>query len=273
MSLTQQFLITSILPLSFLGIAVYLWRKGTRRRQVFVRWLATLILAAVWASSLLRFYGGLTFSEPLIFAWGVVGIYAFNLAAISLLYTTFSHVGTQINQNRVALGVSLLLWVATLAIDPRLWPYYIPDFIVAGQLIDHADLWQSLWIVSWLIPIIAAFVSTQRINVGLPNSLYRNQVQYWLLVLFLFLISSILNAFQQPQQIVWQEAGVLIAIIAGVLGTLSITQSYLPDLQLGFRQLLIRLSGTFIIFLDHAGFPMVFYPRHYTAARKRIYHQ
>ncbi len=248
MNLTQQFLIISILPFSFIGMAVYLWRTGTRRRQVLGRWFVTLILAAVWAGSILRFFGGRSFSKSLVFSWGVVGTYAFSLTIIGLLLTTFRHIGTPVNQNRVALSVSVFLWIASVAIDPQVWPYKIAGFVIAGQPINHFDLWASLWVTSWLIPIIAAFISTQRVNVGLPNSLYRNQVQYWLLVLFLFFIGSLLNSIQQPGQPGWQEIGVIITIMAGVVGTLSITQTHLPDLQLGIRQLLSRLSGTLIIF-------------------------
>ena len=248
MNLTQQFLIIAILPFSFIGMAVYLWRTGTRRRQVLGRWLVTLILAAVWASSILRFFGGISFAPSLVFSWGVVGTYAFSLTSIGILFTTFSHIGTPVYQNRIGLLVSAILWIASLAIDPQVWPYKIANFVIAGQTINHFDLWASLWVTSWLIPIIAAFISTQRVNVGLPNSLYRNQVQYWLLVLFLFFAGSLLNSIQQPGQPGWQEAGVIITIMAGLVGTLSITQTHLPDLQLGIRQLLSRLSGTIIIF-------------------------
>ena len=248
MSLTQQFLIISILPLSFIGMAVYLWRTGTRRRQLFGRWFVTLILAAVWASSILRFYGGLTFSTPIVFSWSVVGTYAFSLTMLGVLVTTFSHIGTPVNQNRVAFIVSFFLWIATVALDPQIWPYQIAPLPLAGQRIDHMTLWMSLWTVSWFLPLIAAFISTQRVNVGLPTSLYRNQVQYWLLVLILFLVGGVLNAIQQPGQPGWQEAGIIVAFIAGVVGTMSITQTHLPDLQLGIRQLLSRLSGTLIIF-------------------------
>ena len=249
MNLTQQFLIISILPLSFIGMAVYLLRKRTRRRHVVGRWLITLLSAAVWASSILRFFGGRAFSYPLVFTWGLIGIYAFSLTIIGVLFTTFSHIDTPSNHNRAALAVGIVLWGSSLALESRIWPYEIPAFTLAGQSIHHFDIWYAVWTASWLVPLIAAFITTQRVNVGLPNSLYRNQVQYWLLVLVFFLAGGVLNAIQQTGPSGWHQAGVLLAIIAGFVGTISITQTYLPDLQLGLRQFLSRLSGTLIIFI------------------------
>ncbi|MCP5097501.1 MAG: GAF domain-containing protein [Chloroflexi bacterium] len=249
MNLTQQFLIISILPLSFIVMILYLWRTGIRRRELLVRWMITLILAAVWASSIMRFFGGTAFSFQLISTWGVIGTYAFTLMAIGVLITTFSQIDMPQANNRVALIISSLLWLIALGLEPRMWPYRIPDKIIAGQAITHFDIWAAVWIASWFIPLIAAIISAQRINIRIPNSLYRNQVQYWLLTLTLFLIGSTLNSIHQTGQPAWQQAGVIIAILASFVGTVSITQSYLPDLQLGARQFLSRLSGTLLIFV------------------------
>jgi signal transduction histidine kinase len=248
MNLTQQFLIISILPLSFLGLGIYLWRVGTRRRQVFTRWIVTLGLAAVWASSIMRFFGGKAFSFQLVFSWGVIGTYAFTLMVLGVLLTTFTHIGTPQANNRIAFIVSLIIGLVALGLEPRIWPYQIPDTVIAGQKISHFNLWAAVWIASWLIPLIAGFISVQRINIAIPNSLYRNQVQYWLLTLTLFLIGSTVNSIHQAGQSGWQQAGVVIAILAAFVGTVSISQSYLPNLQLGLRQILSRLSGSLIIF-------------------------
>jgi hypothetical protein len=61
MTLTQQFFIVSILPLTLLGMVGYLWVQGSKRRHVLYRWTFTLLATAVWASSMLRFYGGARF--------------------------------------------------------------------------------------------------------------------------------------------------------------------------------------------------------------------
>ena len=88
MTLTQQFLIISLLPLSFIGMIVYLWRARLKRRPLFLRWSLTLLAAAVWASSVIRFFGGTTFPEILIYNWGIVGTYALSLTAVFFLFTT-----------------------------------------------------------------------------------------------------------------------------------------------------------------------------------------
>ena len=122
MSLTQQFLIVSILPLSFLGMIVYLWVRGSKRRQVLYRWTLTLLATAVWASSVLRFYGGARFSPLLIFNWGVLGSYAFSLAAIGALLTTVRYMFVSAQPGKAAVVVSGILWVTAVALDPALWP-------------------------------------------------------------------------------------------------------------------------------------------------------
>lgn len=254
MTLITQFVVIALLPLSFVVMAIYLWCTQTRRRQVRGRWMVTLLFAAVWASSILRFFGGETaagekiFSPSFVFSWGIVGTYAFSLTAMGVLITTFSHIRTPQPHNRISLILGGLLWTVSLGLEPRLWGYNLPDFTVAGLPVSHFDIWAAVWITSWLIPIVSAVVLTQRLNAGLPNSLFRNQVHYWLLVLTLFLIGGSVNSVQQPGQPGWQQAGVLIIIIAAFTGTVSLTQSYLPNLKLGLRQLLSRISGTLIIF-------------------------
>lgn len=254
MTLTQQFIVVSILPLSFLIMVFYLWRSDVRRRQVRGRWMVTLMLAAVWASSILRYFGGETavggqiFSNALVFSWGIVGSYAFSLTTLGVLITTFSHINTPLVHNRIALILGGVLWLLALILEPRLWPYDIPNLLIAGQPVGHFDIWAAVWITSWLMPLVAAIVLTQRINVELPNSLFRNQVHYWLLLLILFMIGGALASVSQPGQPGWQQAGVVVVLLAAILGTISITKSHLPNLQLGVRQLMSRLSGTLIIF-------------------------
>jgi signal transduction histidine kinase len=202
----------------------------------------------VWAGTILRFYGGATFPPRLFFIWGIISDYAFSLAALGLLLTTFIHLTPPQGHSRIALILTLLLDLASLGLDARLWPYPTSPFVIAGQPVSHFDVWAAVWIASWLIPVIAAWLLTQQVNAGLPHSLYRNQVHYWLLVLVLFLIGGSLNSVHQPGQPGWQEAGVFLLILAALTGTGSIANSQLPNLQLALRRILSRLSGTLIIF-------------------------
>ena len=96
MTLTQQFLIISALPLSFIGMIVYLWRAQLKRRPLFLRWSLTLLSMAVWSSSVIRFLGGTTFSEVLIYNWGIVCTYALSFTAVCLRQLPrFLHNGRQ----------------------------------------------------------------------------------------------------------------------------------------------------------------------------------
>lgn len=248
MTLTQQFLIISILPLSFIGMIAYLWRANLKRRPLFWRWSLTLLSAAVWASSVIRFFGGTTFPEILIYNWGIVGTYALSLTAVFLLYTTIIYLPIPRSYGRIGLGLSLLLWVIAIPLDPIILPNFLPNLTLFGQSTRQFDIWASVWIASWLLPVIATWMLTQKLNNDLPPSLYRNQVQFWLVVIFLLSAGSALASVQQPGQTGWQQAGVLVMMLAGLTGTISLASTTLPDLQLSLRQLLSRLVSLLVVF-------------------------
>lgn len=248
MTLTQQFLIISALPLSFIGMIVYLWRAQLKRRPLFLRWSLTLLSAAVWASSVIRFFGGTTFPEILIYNWGIVGTYALSLTAVFLLYTTLIYLPIPRSYGQIGLGLSLLLWAGALPLDPNIFPQALPELVVLGQTVRQFDMWASVWIASWVLPIIATWMLTQKLNSNLPPSLYRNQVQYWLVVVFLLLVGSGLGSVQQPGQTGWQQASVLVLMLAALTGTISLASTTLPDLQLSLRQLISRVVSAMIIF-------------------------
>ena len=248
MSLTMQFILISILPLSFIGMIFYLWYKGGKRRKVLVRWTFVLLATAVWASSVLRFYGGISFTPQLIYSWAILGLYGFSFAALCLLMTTARYMFVPSGSGRGAIVVSGVLWLTAIALDPAIWAYGISDFPLAGQQIRFFDVWAAVWVASWVVPLIASWMLTQQVNRSLPRSLYRNQIRYWLLVLTLFGIGGILASIQQPGQPIWQELAVLIVLLAAFVGTVSLTHGQLPDIQMAARQLLYRLSGTLIIF-------------------------
>lgn len=248
MTLIQQFLIISILPLSFLGLVGYLWMRGSKRRQVLYRWTFTLLAMAVWASSVLRFYGGTRFSPLLVFNWGIVGAYAFSLAAIGALLTTLRYMFVSRQPGQGALIVSGALWLTAVALDPNFWPADLPLMTLAGQPIRHFDIWAAVWIASWAIPLLASWMLTQQVNAALPVSLYRNQIRYWQLTLTLFIVGGGLASIRQPGQPIWQEVGVLVIIFAALVGTVSLTQGQLPDLQIAARRIVYRLAGTLTVF-------------------------
>ena len=152
-------------------------------------------------------------------------------------------------QGRGAIAVSGVLWLLAVALDPAAWPYVIPNFPLAGQTIEHFHMWVAVWTASWMVPVLASWMLTKQVNRSLPRSLYRNQIRYWLLMLTVFGLGGILASIQQPvQEPVWQEIAVLIVLLAAFIGTVSLTQAQLPDIQLATRQVLYRLSGTLIIF-------------------------
>ena len=248
MTLTQQFLIISTLPLSFIGMIIYLWQARLKRRPLFLRWSLTLLSAAIWASSVIRFFGGTTFSRDLIYSWGVVGTYALSLTAVLLLYTTLIYLPIPRGYGQIGLTLSLLLWGGAILLDPNILRNAIPDFLLMGQLVRQFDLWASVWIASWVLPVAATWILTQKLNSNLPPSLYRNQVQYWLVVIIMMLVASILGSVQQPDQPGWQQAGVLIMMLAALTGTISLASTTLPDLQLSLRQLLSRVFSVLIVF-------------------------
>lgn len=248
MTLTLQFLLIALLPLSFIAMIIYLWRARLKRRRLYMRWSLTLLLAAVWASSVLRFFGGLSFPDILVFNWGVVGTYALNFTAVTLLFTTLVYFNLPKGHGRVATFLSLLLIAAAIALDPTIWGFYLPLFVAGGQTIFQGAIWSAVWIAAWLIPILAAWILTQQVKVNLPLSIYRNQVNYWLLVISLFVVGFGFASIQQMGQSGWQQLGILIILAAALIGTLTLTRPHLPELQLASRQALSRLASTLIIF-------------------------
>lgn len=251
MTLSLQLLIISILPLSFLVMALYTWRSKTRRRYVYVPWLITLLLGAIWASSTVRLYT--TFDRTIRFSWGIVGSYAFTLTIITLLLTTFRQIRVSKTEARLSIALSLLLGVGAFFLDLRLWRHFPEGIVLGGQLIQQFFLWSGVWVASWVTPLLGAIILTQRASVGLSRSLFRNLLNYWKLMLLLFLLGGIFNSINQINQPAWQQIGVLISIVATFVGSYTITHSQLPDLPLAIRHLISRLSGTILIFVMALG--------------------
>jgi signal transduction histidine kinase len=248
MTLAQHFLVVSIFPLSFLGLLLYSWRSQGQQPATRARWMLTLLLAALWSSAILRFHGGQTFTAEMIYGWGVLANYLFSLTALGLLLTTISYLNVPRPQQIAAIAVALLLIGAAVLLDIHLWGYYLSGLSLIGQPVDQFDLWIAVWIASWWMATFAALIMTLQKKANAPNSVYRNQLNYWLIVVILFLVGGGFASIQQHNRPIWQEIGVLLILPAALVGTISVARSQLPDLQLTVRQLLNRLSGTLIIF-------------------------
>jgi len=248
MTLTLQFLIVSLLPLSFIGMIFYTWRTKMRRQRLFIRWSFTLLMAALWSSSVLRFFGGEAIPEAVVFNWGFLSSYGLSLTAVTLLLTTTAYLNVAKGSSRVTFVVSILLLFTAVALDPEIWNYYLPFFNLGDIRITQFDIWGAVWVTSWLIPVMASWILAQQLKSNLSQSILRNQINYWLLVISLFFIGFALASIRQLGQSNWQQLGVIIVIIAAAVGTLTLTQVHLPELQLAARQLFSRLAGALIVF-------------------------
>jgi signal transduction histidine kinase len=248
MTLTQHLLIISIFPFSFLVLLIYLWRSQSQHPIARKRWAITLLFAALWSSAILRFHGGQAFTAELIYGWGVLSNYLLSLTALGLLMATASYLNIPRQQQIAAGSVTTILIGVALLLDIHLWGHYLGNLWLMGQPIDQFDLWIAVWITSWWVAAFTALIMTLQKNASAPNSLYRNQIHYWLIVVLLFLLGGSIASVQQHNRPIWQEIGVLLILPAAIVGTISIARSQMPDLQLTLRRLLNRLSGTLIIF-------------------------
>ena len=248
MTLAQHLFIVSIFPLSFLGLLVFLWFSESQHPITRRRWAVTLLLAALWSSVILRFHVGQTVTVEVIYGWGVVANYLLSLTALGLLLATTSYLSIPRPQRATAVVVVILLLVAALLLDIHLWGFYLGSLTVVGQPIDQFDLWIAVWIASWWMSAFTALIMTLQKKADAPNSLYRNQINYWLIVLILFIVGGSIASVQQNNRPIYQEIGVLLILPAAILGTICIARSQMPDLQLTVRRLLNRLSGTLIVF-------------------------
>lgn len=248
MTLTQQLLIIAIVPLAFSGMLVSLWRSKVKRRRLFWRWSFTLVMSAVWASSILTILGGQKLPAIVIFNWRVAGFYALSLAAMGLLLTTAVYFSTPLTYTRMTIVLSSAFWLTAVFLDPTIWGNNLPQIKLLGESTRQFDLWAAVWIASWLVPTVGSWMQTQQVNADLPKSLYRNRAHYWLLVIFLFFAGSVLATIQQPGQPGWNQAGLLVNFLAMLTGTLTLRRRTLPDLKLTLRQMMSRLSGILIIF-------------------------
>ncbi len=186
--------------MTFLGLLGYLWRSPTGRRPLRWAWGVTLLAATVWASSVLRHYGGTTFDAIVRFNWELIGKYGLTLLAFGVLWTTQHHLSIVQHRRWVLLLPGLVLLAGAVLLDPTIWPYRLADAFVSGVRVGLFDLWAAVWVASWFVPLLGAFLLTRHAARQLAHSLYRNQVQYWLLALGLFGAGAALASIQQSAQ-------------------------------------------------------------------------
>ncbi len=247
MSLLQQFILVSFLPVSFLLLIIYSLRLRQTRSQVFLLWTATLITAAVWASSALSFYGGVALSENLAFTWRSIGYSALSLLALALLLTTSTHLRLDSRSVTLASRLLFVLWLVAVALHPG-WPYW-PDSIsgipIGGTTVRLSQLWPAVWATSWLLPTALSWLLTQREIRDTSGPLYRNQLNYWLAALTIFAIGGGMGLLRE---LVFTQFGALTTVFAAVIGAMSLVRSQLPDFQLATRRILSQVLGSVIVF-------------------------
>jgi signal transduction histidine kinase len=124
----------------------------------------------------------------------------------------------------------------------------LPVYHIGGQQISQFDIWAAVWVASWLIPVLASWILAQGLKSNLSQSIYRNQINYWVLVIALFFVGFALASVRQLGQSNWLQVGILVVIVAAAIGSVTLTQVHLPELQLASRQLISRLAGVLIIF-------------------------
>lgn len=244
--LTRQFLITLTLPLSFVLLALMGLRITTKpSRRV---WTATLLVAALWASSIVSFYLGAGTPAELGLVWRLAGRYALSVAGFLLFLTTTRFLQGPPSLARGGFAMSAVLIGGSIALDSGLWSWADGSFQFGERRVSYFSLWGALWVSTWVVPLLGAWLVVRKTAMQTPRSLYRNRLDYWQLTLLLFLAGGGLALVQQPRQPVWQELGAVIQISAALLGNLTLRRDDLPYLKPTLRHLGARLASTILIF-------------------------
>jgi signal transduction histidine kinase len=244
MSLTQQFILVSLLPASFLALILYSLPLRKVRPRLYLLWAASLVTAAAWASGTLSYYSGSSISAEIAFSWRAISQHALSLLPLLLLLTTCSHLRLDTRPIRLARILSFILWLAASALHPG-WPYTIPAFEIAGTTLRLGQIWVAVWATSWLLPTLISWLLTQRAIRSISGPLYRNQVSYWLVALSIFAIGggmALTRAFAVDQ------FGALTAVLAATVGAMSLVRNQLPDFQHATRRLFSQALGSLIVF-------------------------
>ncbi|MFZ0546000.1 MAG: GAF domain-containing protein, partial [Candidatus Promineifilaceae bacterium] len=244
MSLLQQFILVSLLPVSFLLLIFYSLRLRKIRPQVFLYWAGALLMTAIWASSTLSFYSGTSIPANAAYTWRAIGQHALSLLPFMLFLTTCSHLRLDSRSIQFTRRSLFLLWLAAVALHPG-WPYTLPIFRIGGTSIRLSQIWVVVWVITWLLPTVFGWLATQRAIRSISGPLYRNQLYYWLVALTVFAIGGGMGL---SRDLVLHQFGALTTLLAAILGAVSLVRSQLPDFQLATRRVLSRVLGSIIVF-------------------------
>lgn len=246
MTLTHQFLITLALPATFLLLLLYDWRRDGSW-QYGPYWSLTLLVAALWATNLLSYYGGKALPAEIAATWQIAGRHLLGALAFFMLLTTTAYLGTTRTSRRLLVGIVALFWLASLFLDPAVWPWRLPSWSLSTQVNAHFNLWAAIWVTAWVIPLLAAIMLTRQAARETPSTLFRNRLNYWLTTLIVFSLGGALALIQQPGQPAWQELGALGLALSSYIGTTTFVRSTLPNLRLALRHVIARLAASLLI--------------------------
>jgi signal transduction histidine kinase len=244
MSLLQQFILVSLLPASFLLLIVYSLRLRKVRPRVFFYWAGTLLTAAVWASSTLSYYGGISLTPTLAYTWRSIGQSALGLLPFMLLLTTLSHLRLNTKPIELTTRILFIVWLVAVLLHPG-WPYTPTNINLFGANLNLPRTWPAIWVGSWLLTTVFGWLLTQRAIRSISGPLYRNQLNYWLVALSFFAIGGGMGL---ARELVLVQFGALTAVFAASLGAISLVRSQLPDFQMATRRVLSRILGSIIVF-------------------------
>ncbi|MBP7999773.1 MAG: hypothetical protein KA314_23950 [Chloroflexi bacterium] len=248
MNLTQQFLILSLLPFAFLFLIGQIQRPQRQHRSSIITWwTVTLLIAAVWASTILSFFLGRNVPVVVTYNWQIIGRYAFGLIGVGILLTTTAYLDLATPLRNLPLAFFVLLWGGAIVLDPQFGIVRFAPFMLGHSVVRQFDMWAALWATSWFLPLFAAWVVTRQAFRKVPTSLYRNQVSYWFFALTGFLLGGLPALVQQRGGEGWWQMSAILQIAAATVATLSLTRDRLPDLQITLRQNVRRLF--FIVFV------------------------
>lgn len=248
MNLLAQFLIVLILPLSFVGMAIYTWRHRAVRPRLTFWWVLVLVATAVWASSLLSVYLGINVNAAVGFTWRIIGRYAHTLMGTLILLTTLVYISPADRLPSLrAIIPGLALWLISIFLDPAIFNFNLPTINLATLRLNQFNLWGITWVLSWLVPAVIAWLAIERANKNLPRSLYRNQVQFWFFTVTLLLIGGGMALIRD--YIAWQQVGAIVLVLASFIGSATVAQQYLPNLTAVLQQFFFSLLRATLLFL------------------------
>lgn len=244
--LLLQFLVIALFPLGFIALVIYSWRQRPAGRPGLTRWwVMTLLLLTLWSTRQLTPYLGREINDLVSYFWRAFAHYPLVLSGSTLLLATTHYINRPLPHRGYYLIGPFLTMIA-LILDPALWGWAIPDLTAAGLTFRHFDLWANIWVAAWLFPTLTAWVWSDLTLRAAPISIYRNQVNYWVVINTIVLAAGSLALLRDF--LVAQQGGAILLLIGTFLGTLALASSDLPDLPNTIRRLGYHFSRGFVVF-------------------------